>query len=124
MSFYTPSTNGFVIEEIYFAGSTTPTGDQYSADQYIKIYNNSSEVLYADGLAILGSEFMTVDKQSYTPDIMEQGFSVEFIFVIPGSGQDHPCTTGRIPVIGPGCQQSYRSQSQLIRSECCRLRIL
>ena len=47
MSFYTPSTNGFVIEEIYFAGSTTPSGDQYSADQYIKIYNNSSEVLYA-----------------------------------------------------------------------------
>lgn len=94
MSFYTPSTNGFVIEEIYFAGSTTPTGDQYSADQYIKIYNNSSEVLYADGLAILGSEFMTVDKQDYTPDIMEQGFSVEFIFVIPGSGQDHPVQPG------------------------------
>ena len=70
MSFYTPSTNGFVIEEIYFAGSTTPSGDQYSADQYIKIYNNSSEVLYADGLAILESEFMTVDKQDYTPDIM------------------------------------------------------
>ena len=86
--------NGFVIEEIYFAGSTTPTGDQYSADQYIKIYNNSSEVLYADGLAILGSEFMTVDKQDYTPDIMEQGFSVEFIFVIPGSGQDHPVQPG------------------------------
>ena len=56
MSFYTPSTNGFVIEEIYFAGSTTPSGDQYSADQYIKIYNN--------------------------------------IFVIPGSGQDHPVQPG------------------------------
>ena len=45
MSFYTPSTNGFVIEEIYFAGSTTPSGDQYSAAQYIKIYNNSSECI-------------------------------------------------------------------------------
>lgn len=28
MSFYTPSTNGFVIEEIYFAGSTTPSADR------------------------------------------------------------------------------------------------
>ena len=49
----------FVIEEIYFAGSTTPEGKQYLGDQYIKIYNNSDSVLYADGLVILESAFKT-----------------------------------------------------------------
>ena len=47
----------FVIEEVYFAGSTTPEGKQYSGDQYFKIYNNSDSVLYADGLVILESAF-------------------------------------------------------------------
>lgn len=93
MSFYNPS-SGFVIEEIYFAGSTTPTGDQYSADQYLKIYNNSSEVLYADGLAILQSEFLTTSKEDYTPNLMDDAFTVDFVFVIPGSGQDQPVQPG------------------------------
>lgn len=93
MSFYNPS-SGFVIEEIYFTGSTTPTADQYNADQYIKIYNNSSEVLYADGLAILESAFTTTTKWEYTPDLMNEAFSVSFIFVIPGSGQEHPVQPG------------------------------
>lgn len=52
----------FVIEEVYFAGSTTPEGKQYLADQYIKIYNNSDSVLYADGLVILESAFKTSQK--------------------------------------------------------------
>lgn len=93
VSVYSPST-GFVIEEIFFTGTLTPSGDQYSNDQYIKIYNNSSEVLYADGLAILESEFMTTAKEDYTPELMGQAFSVDFVFVIPGSGTDHPVQPG------------------------------
>lgn len=94
LAFYSPST-GFVIEEIFFTGTLTPSGDQYGNDQYIKIYNNSSEVLYADGLAILESAFMTVDKQDYTPNLMGEAFSVDFVFVIPGSGTDHPVQPGK-----------------------------
>lgn len=97
-SFYTPS-QGFVFEEIYFAGSTTPEGKQYSADQYFKILNNSDHVLYADGLAIAESEFMTIDKQDYTPDIMDRSFSVDFVFVIPGNGTEHPVEPGQSLII-------------------------
>ncbi len=93
LSFFSPST-GFVIEEIFFTGTTTPTGDQYSNDQYFKITNNSSEVLYADGLAILESQFMTVQKEDYTPDLMKDAFTVDFVFVIPGSGTEHPVEPG------------------------------
>lgn len=96
--FYSPS-EGFVIEEIYFAGSTTPENKQYSADQYFKIYNNSSKVMYADGLAILGSAFLTVNKYDYTPNLMDESFSADFIFVIPGNGTEHPVQPGASLVI-------------------------
>ena len=94
MSFYTPSTNGFVIEEIYFAGSTTPEGKQYLGDQYIKIYNNSDSVLYADGLVILESAFKTSQHFEFTPDVMSQAMVVQCVYAIPGNGKDYPVQPG------------------------------
>ena len=56
-----------VIAEIFFTGTTTPENEQYSGDQYIRLYNNSDDTVYADGVAILESAFMTVDDYTYTP---------------------------------------------------------
>ena len=85
----------FVIEEVYFAGSTTPEGKQYLADQYIKIYNNSDSVLYADGLVILESAFKTSQKYDYTPDIMSRAMAVQCVYAIPGNGKDYPVQPGK-----------------------------
>ena len=84
----------FVIEEVYFAGSTTPEGKQYLADQYIKIYNKSDSVLYADGLVILESAFKTSQKYDYTPDVMSQAMVVQSVYAIPGNGKDYPIQPG------------------------------
>lgn len=84
----------FVIEEVYFAGSTTPEGKQYSGDQYFKIYNNSDSVLYADGLVILESEFTTSRQYDYTPDIMSQAMTVAHVYAIPGNGKEYPVQPG------------------------------
>ena len=84
----------FVIEEVYFAGSTTLEGKQYLADQYIKIYNNSDSVLYADGLVILESAFKTSQKYDYTPDVMSQAMVVQSVYAIPGNGKDYPIQPG------------------------------
>ena len=78
---------GFVIAEIYFTGSATPEGKQYSGDQYFRIYNNSNEELCANGLTIAESEFMTVDKEEYTPDIMNEAFATNAIYRIPVEGE-------------------------------------
>ncbi|MDD2436008.1 MAG: DUF4876 domain-containing protein [Massilibacteroides sp.] len=90
---YSPSTAGFVFKEIFFSGSLTPEGLQTS-DQYFIIYNNSDETLYADGLFISDSEFLTVDKQTYTPDILSTHFTASSMIMVPGSGTDHPITPG------------------------------
>ena len=92
--FLSQELSDFVIEEIFFTGTTTPEGDQYSGDKYIKIYNNSDTTLYADGLSILYSQFLTVDKQEYTPDIMNKAMAVYAILTIPGSGTDYPVEPG------------------------------
>ena len=89
----------FVIEEIFFTGTLTPSGGQYLGDKYFKITNNSDAVLYADGLAICESAFLTVSKEDYTPDIMSQAMSIDAIYVIPGNGTDHPVQPGESIVI-------------------------
>ncbi len=78
---------GFVVSEIFFTGTTTPEGKQYSGgDAYIIIANNSDVTLYADSIAVLESQFLTNDKQDYTPDVMNEAFSVEAVYMIPGNG--------------------------------------
>lgn len=86
---------GFVISEIFFTGTTTPENKPYSNDQYMVITNNSDVTLYADSIAILQSEFQTNDKQDYTPDLMSSDFSVNFVFMIPGSGTTVPVAPGQ-----------------------------
>ena len=88
---------GFVISEIFFTGTLTPEGKQYSDDQYIKIANNSDSTLYLDGLAIVESEFLTTDKQDYTPDLMNEAMSIDAIYLFPGSGKDYPVEAGQRP---------------------------
>ncbi|WP_288260019.1 BMP family ABC transporter substrate-binding protein, partial [uncultured Bacteroides sp.] len=61
---------GFVIAEIFIPGTYNEAGKQYNGDQYVRIYNNSDKVLYADGLIFMESQFQTTQKyQSVDPDI-------------------------------------------------------
>ena len=85
----------FVIAEIFAAGTlNAETNKQYNSDQYIRIHSNSSETLYADGLVLLESKFLTVTKNDYTPDIMEEAMTVQVIAMVPGNGTDYPVLPG------------------------------
>ena len=85
----------FVIEEVFFAGTLQPSGNQYYGDDYVKIYNNTDHVLYADGLTLLESKFVTTEKFEYYPDIMNEYMTVQALYTIPGSGTDHPVQPGQ-----------------------------
>lgn len=91
--------DGLVISEIFYTGTLTPEGKQYSDDQYFKIANNSDNTLYLDGLAIVESAFMTVDKQDYTPNIMDKAMTVDAVYCFPGTGKDHPIEPGQEVVV-------------------------
>lgn len=90
----------FVIAEIFCSGTLNPqTNKQYNGDQYIRIYNNSSETLYADGLIIMESNFMTVRKMNYMPNIMDKAVTVQVVAMIPGTGTEYPIKPGKSMVI-------------------------
>lgn len=89
------ASTGFVIEEIFFAGTKTPEGYQYTSDQYFKITNNSDEVLYLDGMLFVQSKFMTNDKQDYKPNIMAEAFSAGVVLQFPGKGKEHAVEPGK-----------------------------
>lgn len=86
--------NGFVLAEIFCAGTANKQGNYYYADKYFVIYNNTDHILYADSLVIAESEFMTTMKQEYSPDIMSTDMAVSAIYMIPGSGHDVPVQPG------------------------------
>lgn len=90
---------GLVITELFYTGTTTPEGKQYSNDQYIKIGNNSNETIYLDGMAFAESEFLTTTKETYKPDIMEEAMAVDGVYVFPGSGKEHPLAPGKEVII-------------------------
>lgn len=92
-----------VFKEVYYTGSKTPSEGNYFSDQFIEIYNNSTEVIYLDNLYIadiygvsglinsgnVPTEFQ--DDQDYV--------YANSIWRIPGSGTDHPLEPGNSIVI-------------------------
>ncbi|WP_278996429.1 DUF4876 domain-containing protein [Prevotella disiens] len=85
---------GFVISEIFFRGTQTPKGKAYFADQYIKITNNTSKLMYADSLVIMESAFTNGVKHKYIKDYRNEGFAAGAIYMIPGKGKDVPVKPG------------------------------
>lgn len=90
----TTGKEGFVISEIFFRGTQTPKGKPYFADQYIKITNNTSKLMYADSLVIMESAFTNGVKRKYIKDYRNEGFAAGAIYMIPGRGKDVPVKPG------------------------------
>lgn len=102
-----------LIEELFFTGTLTPEGKQYNGDKYFKIYNNSDEILYADGLLIVQSEFLTVEKQEYRPNIIATDFAAGSIIMLPGNGKEYPIKPGEHIIIADDAinHKEYNSNS-------------
>jgi hypothetical protein len=90
--------NGFVIQEVYFTGSTTPAKGSYYQDQYIEVYNNSDSVLYADGLSVVEANHLSnsavAEYADYPNDLI-----VDAVYTIPGDGKTYPVQPGKSVVI-------------------------
>lgn len=93
-AYTTADSDDFIISEVFFTGTLRPNANQYYGDDYIKIYNNTDHVLYADGLTLLESKFLTTEKYNYSPNVIDTHFTVQAIYTIPGSGHEHPVQPG------------------------------
>jgi hypothetical protein len=94
---------GLVIKEVYYTASQTLTGGNYFSDQFVEIYNNSTDTLYLDSLCIadihgnaglinstsLPTPFNTDNANSYANNIWR----------IPGTGKQRPLAPGKSIII-------------------------
>lgn len=110
-----------VIKQIYYAGSNTSNGASFR-DQFIEIYNNSNETLYADSLYIsqvYGTNtktsaidmtkgyFQTTSKQfDWTKAIGMSNTKAnsdyvyaKTLFMVPGTGKQYPILPGKSFII-------------------------
>lgn len=84
---------GFVIREYYYSASLTPNEKQYSSDQYIEIYNNSPDTLYADSLLLVEHESYA-NAPSYFAYLKEDSIVVKTIWAFPNE-QSYPIAPGQ-----------------------------
>ncbi|MCD8539730.1 MAG: DUF4876 domain-containing protein [Leadbetterella sp.] len=92
-----------LIKEVYYTGSPTPGGGTYFSDQFIEIYNNSTETLYLDQLMIAdayGVAGLINPTNVPTPFNEDKDYTyVNTVWRIPGSGKEHPLEPGKSIII-------------------------
>lgn len=101
-----------VFKQIYYAGSNTSRGAVFR-DQFIEIYNNSNEVIYADSL-YFGNSYANMSALSATqqrydwtkaPGMVAVGDAnndyvyARYLFMIPGTGKQYPIEPGKSIII-------------------------
>lgn len=96
--FFSNPGGSLVFSEIFATGSPNATATGGLRDSYFRIYNNTDRTLYADGLAICESAFVNARTNTFeilTPANDRQvNFTVGTVWVIPGSGTEHPVAPG------------------------------
>lgn len=92
-------TDDLIIAEIFFTGTQQPSGTQYRGDDYIKLYNNTNHVVYADGLTLFESKLNTTERIDHTPNIINTDISVQILYTVPGTGMEHPVNPGEYLLI-------------------------
>lgn len=82
-----------VIRQVYYSGSKTPENTNYFFDQFIEIYNNSSENIALDGLLIsnvYGPSGLINPNTQPTPFAEDQeNVYISTAWRIPGSGEEY-----------------------------------
>lgn len=111
---------GWVFKQIYYAGSHTSNGAAFR-DQFVEIYNNSNETLYADSLYFaqlegVNTRLNAIDfSLSYLRPNGQYNWSksigmsdaganenyvyVSSLFMIPGTGKQYPVEPGKSIII-------------------------
>lgn len=92
-----------LIKEVYYTGSKTPSGGTYFSDQFVEIYNNSTDVIYLDGLCIAD---LYGNSGLINPSSLPTAFNNDAnnayssnVWRIPGTGKQHPLNPGSSIII-------------------------
>lgn len=97
-----------ILKEVYFHYSKTPGNKNYTADQYVTLYNNSNKVQYLDGIGVgVHTTYNSNTSQPYVKTWLGEGNTdprdsvpnIAFGFNFPGNGTEHPLQPGEEVVV-------------------------
>ena len=83
----------FIIREYYYSACLTPNKKQYINDQYVEIYNNSPDTLYADSLLLVEHESYATSPNFFAP-IQADSIVTKAMWALP-QGKRHPIAPGK-----------------------------
>lgn len=92
-----------VIKEVYYTGSSTLSGGTYFSDQFIEIYNNSTDTIFLDNLCIadvFGASGL-INSNTVPTQFKDDQANVyaNNVWRIPGTGMQRPLAPGKSIVI-------------------------
>ncbi len=94
---------GLVFKEVYYTGSRTSSGGTYFSDQFVEIYNNSTDTIYLDSLCIADiygvSGLINPDNPPSPYQDDKDHVYASNVWRIPGNGKDHPLAPGESVII-------------------------
>lgn len=96
------NTGGFVLKEIYYAGSKTSDNKSYYDDQFIEIYNNSNDTLFTDGLCLGVLQQSTSNPNVWVnPDgsFLDKLPLTFHVWIFPGTGKQYPVYPGKSIIV-------------------------
>jgi len=93
---------GLVFKQIFYTGTRTASNGTYFTDQFYEIYNNSTEVMYADSLYLGesgGNPGLSTSSVPFAFDKTAGNVYLTTVWMIPGTGKSHPINPGESIVI-------------------------
>lgn len=94
-TYLTSNNTDLIIAEVFFAGTLTPEGKQYTGDKYVVLYNNTEDTLFADGIVLVESKMKNTTQITLKPvDFRNEYFAADALYRIPGTGKEHPVAPG------------------------------
>lgn len=94
--FYFNSSSSLIFSKIFVSGSLKADGKSCLYDSYFCIYNNTDEVIYADGLLLCESKLINSQETDLRTEANkpENNFTAQTLYAIPGRGTDVPIQPG------------------------------
>lgn len=88
-------TSALIIKEIYFGGCKGVLNEDYQADQYVTLYNNSDQTIYLDGLCVgVVDPGNSLESPWIQQTDMKRIPVNDLTWQFPGSGREYPLHPG------------------------------
>ncbi len=90
---------GIIFREVYYGGTKTANGADYSKDQYFELYNNTEYNMYLDSLCFGAIAPANGQSNTFSWQGKDTIALFSMVWMVPGTGQDYPLGPGESAVI-------------------------